>query len=296
MINTGIEYLRDPFILRDGNIYYAYGTGKLSKEDCQNTVWTCYKNESGSLDSGWELLEESLFIRPENAEKNLWAPEVHKYNGAYYMFATYYSSVSAHRGCCILKADSPVGPFTEITDGHITPAEWDSIDGTFYVDEDGQPWMVFVHEWTSTDDGIGRMAAAKLSDDLTHFISEPIELFRADDPEWANGCITDGCFLYRTGNNELLMIWSNFCADGYCVGVAKSSNGRVDGEWTQEQDLLYSGRISGDYDGGHGMIFADKNGQKYLSLHSPNHITEEFGERTLLIPLFEENGKLICKI
>ena len=97
-------------------------------------------------------------------------------NGVYYMFASYYSSKTNHRGCAILKSKSPEGPFNELTNGHITPSDWDAIDGTLYVDEDNQPWMVFVREWTSTEDKIGRMAAARLSEDLTHFISEPIEL------------------------------------------------------------------------------------------------------------------------
>lgn len=135
-------------------------------------------------------------IKPADADKNYWAPEVYQYNGAYYMFITYHSSITDHRGCTIMKADSPEGPFVEITCGQITPRDWDSIDGTFYVDSDGQLWMIFVHEWTSTDDGVGRMAAAKLSAGLTHFISTPFELFRADALEWATANVTDGCWMY----------------------------------------------------------------------------------------------------
>lgn len=294
VIETGIENLRDPFILRENDTYYIYGTG-VDSGDWENTVWMCYKNDSGKLDCNWEIVGKTVYIRPENAEKNLWAPEVHKYKGFYYMFATYYSSLTKHRGCSILKADNPEGPFVEITDGHITPANWDAIDGTFYLDEDGQPWMIFVHEWTCTDDGIGRMAAAKLSDDLTHFISNPIELFRADSPSWATGHVTDGCFMYRTKDKQLLMIWSNACRDGYCVGIARSKDGKVDGEWMQDEELLFSKQTTGIHDGGHGMIFTDTNGQMYLLIHSPNKQTEEHGEKTVLVSVCEENGTLLCR-
>ena len=258
MITSSIPQLRDPCVLVEDGVYYAYGTG-----------WVCWKNTTGNLKSGWQSLGV-VAEKPAESDDNYWAPEVHKYNGAYYMFTTYHSKVTGHRGCTILKADRPEGPFREITDGHITPKDWDSIDGTFYVDPDGQPWMIFVHEWTSTDDGVGRMAAAKLSDDLTRFISEPVELFRADDPAWATGKVTDGCWMYRCADGQLLMLWSNWDSAGYCVGIARSADGRVDGEWTQDRELLYSKKMTGKYDGGHGMIFTDTDGRMYLSIHSPN--------------------------
>ena len=284
MIVSSIEQLRDPCVLVEDGVYYVYGTN-----------WVCYKNTSGNLAGEWEFLGV-VAEKPAESDNNYWAPEVHKYNGAYYMFTTYHSKVTNHRGCTILKSDSPEGPFREITNGQITPHDWDSIDGTFYVDEDGQPWMVFVHEWTSTDDGIGRMAAAKLSDDLTHFISEPIELFRADDPSWSKAQVTDGCWMHKTEDGQLLMIWSNSDSGGYCVGIARSSNGRIDGEWTQDSELLYSKNMNMKYDGGHGMIFFDTDGQMYLSIHSPNRIIDERKETPVFIPIREENATLVWDI
>ncbi len=295
MIKTNIENLRDPFIILENNKYYMYGTGVKTKRNWNDTFWACYINESGRLDGEWKKTESPVYITPENAEKNFWAPEVHKYKGCYYMFATYYSSLTNHRGCTILKSSSPEGPFMEITNGHITPADWDAIDGTFYVDEDGQPWMIFVHEWTSTDDKTGRMAAAKLSDDLTHFISEPIELFRADDPEWTDQKITDGCFMYKSKDEKLLMIWSINWKEGYCEAIARSENGKITGKWVQEKEPFFSKLTTGEYDGGHGMIFKDTDGQIYLAVHSPNTPTEETGQNALFIPLVEENGTLKCK-
>jgi len=285
MIVSSLPQLRDPCILVEDGVYYAYGTR-----------WIGFKNTSGDLRGEWEELGVVAQI-PENAETNYWAPEVHKYNGAYYMFTTYRSSVTGHRGCTIMKSDKPEGPFIEITNGHITPSDWDSIDGTFYVDPDGQPWMVFVHEWTSTDDGIGRMAAAKLSDDLAHFISEPVELFRADDPSWSRAQVTDGCWMYRCKDGQLLMLWSNSDSAGYCVGIARSADGRVDGTWTQDDELLYSKNMTGvKYDGGHGMLFYDTDGQMYLSIHSPNGGGLDRPETPVFIPVREENGTIVWDI
>lgn len=283
LIVSSIEYLRDPAILVDDGVYYAYGTG-----------WSCYKNTSGSLKGEWTRVE-NFYVEPDDLQDHEWAPEVHKYNGAYYMFATYRSKTTQHRGCTVMRADSPEGPFVEISDGFLTPSDWDAIDATLYIDTDGQPWMVFAHEWTSTPGNIGSFAAAKLSDDLTHFISEPIELFKATDAKWAITQITDGCFMHTSKDGDLCMIWSNFDgADAYCVGVAKSDNGKVDGNWIQEERAMFSTRYTGGYDGGHGMLFTDTDGTLYMSIHSPNtHKEGGRRETPVFVPLVEKNGSLV---
>ena len=282
MITADINKLRDPCIVVKDGVYYAYGTG-----------WHCYKNTGGNLQGPWKDLGVVASVaNPDTDGGDHWAPEVHTYNGAYYMFTTYRSKTTDRHGCVIMKSDSPEGPFVEITNGHVTPAEWDAIDGTLYVDPEGQPWMVFVHEWVSMPDGNGSFAAAKLSDDLTHFISEPIELFKARDPVWAVAGVTDGCWMHTTREGDLLMVWSNFDAQGYTVAVARSSNGRLDGEWIQE-GLLYSKYMTNQYDGGHAMIFTDVDGQMYLSFHSPNAAEGNRKERPVFLAIEEKDGRLV---
>ncbi|MBR4173202.1 MAG: hypothetical protein IKR46_02395 [Clostridia bacterium] len=77
---------------------------------------------------------------------------------------------------------------------------------------------------------------------------------------------------------------------------SESKNGEVDGEWIQEKDLLFSKKTGDGFDGGHGMIFSDRDGKKYLCLHSPNGATKEQGERTVFLPIKEENGSLVCDV
>ncbi len=276
--------LRDPSVLLHDGKYYMYGTG-----------WKyCV---SSDLDKTFSV-PQSCVEKPEDYEGDPWAPEVYKYGKKFYMFTTYRSSENGHRGCAIFVADDPAGPFKLHSDGHITPDDWDAIDGTLYIDNDGQPWMVFVHEWTSTDDSIGRMACAKLSKDLKEFISEPVELFRADDPAWARdgAQVTDGCFMYQTEKGDLLMIWSNADKYGYCVGVARSESGSILGPWTHDEKTLYSKEYTEEYDGGHGMIFQDKNGYLWMSIHSPNSASAGRVETPVFIPLYEEDGSLVWDI
>lgn len=274
-------HIRDPFVLPYDGKYYLYGTRGL----------TAWKSASG-LDvyvsddlKNWSEAHECFSV-PENfwADKEIWAPEVHFYNGSFYMFVSFRSD-NRLRGTQILKSKSPMGPFLPITDDAITPRDWQCLDGTFYVAENGDPYIVFCREWVQIGDG--EIYAMKLNKDLSAPAGEPpVLLFKASQPEWADKTretfITDGPFMYRTECGRLLMIWSTFTQKGYVQAVAYSDNGEIDGNWLHEAPMF-------DKDGGHGMIFEDYNGKKYLILHSPN---ENPYERPVLLEITETDGSL----
>ena len=187
--------IRDPFVLVCDDKYYLYGTRGPTcwgpadgfdvyvSEDMEN--WSepqvCFRNDG----SFW-------------ATRNYWAPEVYLYKGSFYMFASFKSD-SVRRGTAILRADSPLGPFQPHSEGCITPAEWECLDGTFYVSPEGRPYMVFCHEWVQAGDG--EICAVELSEDLKKPAGEPFLLFRASEAKWCktmhhssgiSGCVTDG--------------------------------------------------------------------------------------------------------
>ena len=283
--DTGVR-VRDPWVLEHEGTYYLYGTG---------LAWNGYGCVYSTDLQNWS--DPVKVYAPEGAcdgENDWWAPECHYYQGNFYLFATYRSAASGKRGVAIFRSADPLGPFEIITDGHITPKDRDAIDGTLYVDEDGQPWMVYVGEWTSNEDGVGDMMAAKLSGDLTEFVSDPILLFRATDPRWANGGVTDGPFLYKTKTGRLLMLWSNTDNKGYCVGIASSSNGKVDGKWRQQPWELYKATDE-NADGGHGMLFTAPDGTLLLSVHSPNVATEDNPTTAVFVPVSDIGTTLVTR-
>ena len=105
------------------------------------------------------------------------------------------------------------------------------LDGTLYV-EDGQPWLVFCHEWVQAVDG--QICAVKLKDDLSEAAGEPMVLFSAGESGWAekiqiepyHGIVTDGPWLMKNGE-EMQLLWSSFQNGAYAVGIAKSESGRL---------------------------------------------------------------------
>lgn len=277
-------WIRDPFILLSDGVYYLYGTTALGKGG-----YGCYTSDDLKTWYGPFCVFDAEKEKGFDGEGDYWAAECHEYKGSFYLFATYRSKTTGYRGTSVFKSESPLGPFKEISDGHITPHGTDSIDGTLYV-EDGVPYMVYVQEHTSAEDGVGGMAYARLSDDLTHFVSEPVTIFKANSPVWADrdNSVTDGPFLYKTSDGSLVMLWSTFDS-GYIVTTAFSSNGKIDGKWRQNSRALYRRDSENEYDGGHAMIFTDKSGRLVMAMHSPNS-----GDTRIKLVEIEDKGSFIA--
>lgn len=289
IVVTTDEFLtRDPFIMLYNNQYYFYGSSFGNGVRCL-------------VSDDLELWREPVLVyeKPENFHGTkclFWAPECHYYKGNFYIFTSVFSSRTNHRNISVYRSSDPLGPFEDIAGGCVGKPDWDTIDGTFYVDEEGQPWMMFVHEWTSMPDKIGAMCVAKLSEDLSHFISEPLQIFRATDNIHARNNVTDGPYLYRTDGGKLMMIWSNHGEKGYFIAKAYSKNGKIDGKWVQENELLYACDLRPEFtmDGGHAMIFPDKEGKMLITFHVPND-SRKYGckERLVIYPIIEKNNTIV---
>lgn len=280
--------IRDPFVLLWNDTYYLYGTRGA----------TCWGEADGfDVYVGNDLTHwegpKVCFQKPEGfwSDRNYWAPEVYAVGGAFYMLASF-KAEGVCRGTCILRSEHPEGPFRVYSDGPVTPRNWECLDGTLYVSKAGKPYMVFSHEWVQAGDG--EICAVELSEDLKAAVGVPFVLFHASDAPWAkwmthssgvHGCVTDGPFMVRTSSGQLCCLWASFSENGYTEGVAVSDNGEIDGHFVQAPPLF-------DRDGGHGMVFSDRSGHLYLTLHSPNvHLQEH----PCFIPLMEKNGMLCPK-
>src|SRR5690606_37725511 len=114
------------------------------------------------------------------SQTQYWAPEVHRFGDAYFMFATF-TADGRRRGTQVLRAERPEGPYAPWSDGPVTPSDWMCLDGSPHV-EDGVPWLVFCHEWR--DVGDGEMWAQRLTEDLRAPVGEPVLLFRASAAPW----------------------------------------------------------------------------------------------------------------
>ncbi|MGE4286611.1 MAG: glycoside hydrolase family 43 protein [Phycisphaerae bacterium] len=294
----------DPFILADeaSQTYYLYTSVASGAIERGNSGVVAYKSKDLDLWEGPQV----VFSVPKDGWANpahgAWAPEVHKYNGKYYLFVTLHnrdktisetgpSLQRTHmRGTQIFVCDEPTGPFKPLANHPATPEELMTLDGTLFI-EDGKPWIVYCHEWIQTLNGT--FEALRLNDELSATLGEPLLLFRASDAPWITPWnakpgdkprefVSDGCFFYRTKTGRLLMLWSSWQENGkYAEAVAYSLSGRLIGPWRQSEPLLTD-------DSGHGMVFKAFDGRLMLVVHRPTmsplsrarvHELEDTGDR-----------------
>ncbi len=296
MKRTDEIQMRDPFVLPAPELgkYFLFGT---TDRDCWNGQATGFDVYSGSDLESWDGPFPAF--RPGSgfwADRNFWAPESHAYSGKYYLFASF-KSADAARGTQILVADRAEGPYLPHSDGPVTPRDWECLDGTFHVDDSGDPWIVFCHEWIQVGDG--EVRARRLSRDLREGLGESILLFRASEAVWTRpprsktrtigpgARVTDGPFLWRTKAGDLFMLWSSFSEKGYSMGLARSESGAIGGPWIQEKAPI------ADTDSGHGMLFRSLEGKIFMTIHAPNDTPRE---RPVFVEVEERDGSIRARV
>lgn len=279
--------LSDPFILADQptNTYYMTGTGGMLWKSKDLKLWDGPYHIAKTDSASW------MGPRPM-----IWAAEIHAYKGKYYYFATFTNrsvfidtvkgTPIERRASHVLVSDRPDGPYVPMKDPTYLPANMPTLDGTFWVDKDGKPYMVYCYEWLQNWDGT--IEKIELKPDLSGSVGKGKLLFRASEAPWSrekdeNGKdkpnkVTDGPYLFTTGTGRLGMIWTSWIYDVYTQGVVYSTSGTLDGPWVQEKAPITPPNF------GHGMLFRTFDGKLLMSLHS--HRSEN--GRTIRIPkLFE---------
>ena len=291
--------VRDPFVLADETTqtYYLYNSTTLGEG-----------TPGVSVRTSRDLVLWSEPTRVMDAPAGIplvWAPEVHRYRGAYWMFVTLKEAPDPKRpvirmgpdgwspnltGDCnswhatwIYRAERPTGPFRPVSGRPITPPGWLALDGTLAV-EDGRPYLVFTHDWAQVADGT--IELAPLTDDLTALAAPPKTIIRASAvaPNTRRG-VTDGPFVYRSSKSgRLFVMWSTHnpnkpSGSGYCVVASESLSGRLAGPWGNH-------RIISDENGGHGMVFRTFGGRLKFALHQP----EEWGREHARFFDFVDDG------
>lgn len=272
-------YIRDPYVLTENGIYYLYGTRGFGQFEVFTSTdlktWKAHKPCFVGADDFWGNASANI----EGAEAAYWAPEVHKYNGAYYMIATFtQSGTTNQQASAILKADNPLGPFQLWSDGAITPAGHSCLDATLYI-ENGTPYLIYAHEWQCSCknySGTGTMDYIQLSADLKTTVGTSSQWFGADELTsfWEElfgtraSNVTDGPFVYTDEAGQKYLLWAtSMDTDSgrkYSALATRFDSVGSDVNLRNDTIKLYT------KDGGHSMIFTDLDGKETLVLHTPN--------------------------
>ena len=271
--------LSDPCILADSisQTYYMTGTGGKLWKSKDLKFWDGPYNVTETNSSSWM-----------GPNPMIWAAELHYYKNKYYYFATFTNrdviidTVAGNkierRASHILVSNSPEGPYKPMNDPTYLPADKPTLDGTFWIDTDNKPYMVYCYEWLQNLNGT--IEKIELKPDLSGSVGVSKLMFKASDSPWSRekdkdgndvpNKVTDGPYLFKTETGKLGMIWTSWIYDVYTQGVAYSESGTLDGPWIQEKEPITPSNF------GHGMLFKTFDGKTLMSVHSHKDINGHY--------------------
>ena len=245
--------LADPFILTDGDYYYAYGTSTDL-----GIVYYYSKDLVTWAKGGLALNREDT-----DEKKWFWAPEVYKIDGRYYMY------YSANSHLYVAVADSPRGPFRQEGSYLLSSVIGNEpcIDGSMFQDKKGRMWFYFVRWATEGDE---RIYSIRMSDPLTPMPGTMKEILHVDT-DWENiwPKVVEGPFVIKEKGRYYLSYSANsYESQDYAIGYATSR--KPGGTWKKHEGNPILRRWKGLVGVGHHSFFRDKDNKWRIVYHAHN--------------------------
>ena len=247
----------DPYILRyNGKFYLFVSTdGWYSSYRCWESldlINYTYLGEYDYLDSEGKRAENDTAVNQGLDYECPWAPEVHYWNGQFYMYTAPHNS--GHR---VFKSTTglPYGDYQEVNE-ELTA----TIDGTVFIDDNEDKWFVRLHN----EDNDPSIAVLKLAD-METLVDEKKEYYLTSKTG-ITGEHVEGQFLFkRDGIYYLIATGETAAYPGYRINYAYNNSGlgeelnvgSVGGEdnWATEIEPNLILNTEGEYYGyGHGAV------------------------------------------
>jgi beta-xylosidase len=249
----------DPFVLRVGRTFYAYGTNGE-----HGNVPTLRSRDLVHWRRGPDALPK---LGRWAATGRTWAPEVMRRGDRAYVL--YYTALSLELSAqCVGRAvaSSPAGPFLDRSRRPLVcqKAEGGSIDPSPFVDEDGARYLL----WKNDGNCCGLdtyIYAQRLSDDGLRLVGGPSRLVRQDS-SW-EGDLVEAPTLWKERGRYYLFFSANAYSNGsYAVGYATCTRPLGPCRDAPENPILRTAcRAVGP---GHQAIVRDRHGRLWLVYHA----------------------------
>ena len=262
--------LADPYVLEDDGWYYIYGThaadGIVVYRSRDMREWS---DLCGNAKNHLALHKDDVW-----GEKWFWAPEVYKVGDRYLM--TY----SAEEHICYAEADSPCGPFVQRDKRPYLPEE-KGIDSSFFIDDDGTPyifWVRFTH---------GNVIwVAEMSRDLHEVkIETARRLIDVEEGTWEHrmGRVAEGpAVIKHRGKYYLTFSCNDYQSKDYAVGFAVADNPK--GPYVRYAGNPILHRHHGCVGTGHHTLLPTRRGL-YMVYHAHYNGEKIHPRQTLISPV-----------
>jgi beta-xylosidase len=250
----------DPFIARDGDDFYVYAT------------------QSGG--PGFQVMKSANLVdwthvgrvnAPEWANGQLWAPEVYKVDGKWYMFFSARDKESGKRDLAVSVADRPNGPFKFVaklvTGVSENPGTDDNgaIDPTLFF-EGGKSYLFYIREARPRS-----IKMVELAPDFTRTIGEKRVMIQVDRPV-EQGILDAPTVVKKDGAYWLFYSsgWfqSNKRDAKYQVWAARSHS--LAGPYIKPASTVLSGKAGETYSPGHQCLIELASGEWWMAYHAWN--------------------------
>lgn len=266
-------YFADPFVLKLGSAYYAYGTGAHS-----STNGHVFEVLHSTDLVHWQ--SKGFALEPLGAGfEDYWAPEVAHFDGRFYMYYSAGIGDAQHR-LRVAVADHPEGPFVD-SGAILTPDEPFSIDGSPFQDDDGTWYLYYARDYLSGE-RVGTALAVAQLEGMTQFVGEPRTVLRATQ-DWQlyaaqrqiygqtlDWHTLEGPFVVKRGG-RYYCFYSGGAWTNLSYGVSYAVADHPLGPWLEpaalEPTLLktISGQVIGP---GHNSVIVGPDGRDYLVYHA----------------------------
>ena len=287
-----ISHIGDPYVLYDeaSGKYYMYCTG--GKFRC----WS-----SDTFKSWTELGDAYTETEKSFGTQNYWAPEVYKWNGAYYMVYSAarkvegsLSSTGLRHSIGLAKADNPAGPFTDVYDHPLFAPDYSVIDASLLFDDDGKIYLFYARDCSENvvnGKKTSQVFGIELASDLSGTVGEPVLLatptaaweLKSGSTVWNEG----PCVFKQNGIYYLLFTANYYASASYSVGYATASSPL--GTYTKAAEnpvLIGDGKKTSGT--GHCSVTRSPDGSElYIVYHSHADVTQTTNPVANRTPCFD---------
>ena len=265
--------LADPTIFCEDGVFYLTGTYSGSGFVMYKSTDLVHWERCGKAAEGLALHKDDVW-----GTQGFWAPQIFKYDGAYYMAYT------ANEQIAIAKADSPMGPFRQEVKQEL-PHDTGQIDPFVFFDDDGKKYLYYVRF-----DGGNTLYVNELNDDLQSFKPNALKKCLGAEEGWeltreySDARITEGPTVVKDGGYYYLIYSANHFEDiNYAVGYAYSTS--PVGPWTKTGRPFLSRHSVGINGTGHGDLLKDADGNWYYVFHVHQSNSQVQSRRTAIVPI-----------
>ena len=253
-------YTADPApMVHDGVLYLYTSHDRDNSDYFYMPDWQCYSTtDMKNWTHHGTVLSDSDF--PYAEKDTAWAAQCIERNGKFYMYCPLSSSDGRGRVITVAVSDSPTGPFEDALGKPLVGPNWDFIDPTVYIDDDGQAYLYW---------GNPQLYYVKLNEDMISYSGDVQKVDmssgfgKSNDPESRTGALyTEGPWFYKRGDLYYML----YAANGIPENVSYSTSTSPTGPWTYRGVIMPSGEQGAAFTNHPGVV--DYKGHSYFFYHN----------------------------